>query len=65
MDAYEVFWKMKVLWMQNCTKISGNNSTPANMNVIVGDKKIIDVIYNEKLKAIEVITEDNNDQEKI
>ena len=65
MDAYEIFWKIKTLWMQNCTKISGNSSIPGQMSVVVNNKKIIDVVYNEELKLIEIITEENNDQKEI
>lgn len=65
MDAYDIFWKIKSLWMQNCNKISGNNSKPEYMKVIVKNKnkyeKVVDVTYNDKLKAVEIITEDEDD----
>ena len=54
--------------MQNCDKISGNLSRPEQMKVVIknGEKheKVIDVVYNNKLNAVEIITEDDNDQEK-
>ena len=68
MDAYDIFWKIKSLWMQNCDKISGNLSRPEQMKVVIknGEKyeKVIDVVYNNKINAVEIITEDDNDQEK-
>lgn len=68
MDAYDLFWKIKSLWMQNCDKVSGNSSRPEHMKVLIrnNDKfeKVIDVIYNEDHKAVEIITEDENDKEK-
>ena len=65
MDAYEAFWKIKTIWMQNCTKVSGVGSVPGNMSINVDGKKVIDIVYDEKTKTVEIITEDNNDQEKI
>jgi hypothetical protein len=69
MDAYEIFWKIKSLWMQNCEKVSGNNTRPQYMKIVVQNngkyEKVVDVIFNEKLKSVEIITEDENDKEKI
>jgi len=69
MDAYEIFWKIKSLWMQNCEKLSGNNTRPQYMKIVVQNngkyEKVVDVIFNEKFKSIEIITEDENDKEKI
>ena len=65
MDAYEIFWKIKTLWMQNCSKVSGNNTRPESMKVVIknGEKydKVVDVIYNEKIKSVEIIIEEEND----
>ena len=69
MDAYEIFWKIKTLWMQNCNKVSGNNTRPEHMKIVVQNngkyENVVDVIYNEKLKSVEIITRDQNDEEKI
>ena len=63
MDAYEIFWKIKSLWMHNCSKVSGNQSRPEHMKVIVknGEKyeKVINVVYNDNLNAVEIVTEDD------
>ena len=49
--------------MHNCSKVSGNQSRPEHMKVIVknGEKyeKVINVVYNDNLNAVEIVTEDD------
>lgn len=63
MDAYELFWRIKTIWMDNTDKQSGigPKSTPHMATMIMtpdGYREVIGVKWNSEIKAIELITDE-------
>lgn len=62
MDAYDLFWAIKSLWMDNTDKNSGSGpKTKNHMAVVIltpeGYREVIGARWNAEIKAIELITD--------
>lgn len=63
MDAYDLFWKIKQLWMDNTDKNSGSGpKTKKYMAVMImskdGYREVVGVKWNKEINAIELIIDE-------
>ena len=62
MDAYDLYWKLKSLWMENCSRISGVTTKTAHMAIMIstenGYREVLGAKYNKEIHAIELILEE-------
>ena len=70
MDSYDLFWKIKNIWMENVN--NGSGAGPKHKTHIAtmvmtenGYREILGVKWNKEINAIElIIDEEYNDKEK-
>ena len=62
MDAYDLYWKLKTLWMENCSRVSGVTTKTAHMAIMIptenGYREVLGAKYNKEIHAIELILEE-------
>jgi hypothetical protein len=63
MDSYELFWRIKTIWMDNTDKQSGlgpkNTQHMATMIMTKdGYREVIGAKWNSEIRAIELITDE-------
>jgi len=67
MDAYDLYWKLKTIWMENCGRISGVTTKTAHMAIMIptenGYREVLGAKFNKDINAIELIVEDTNEKE--
>jgi hypothetical protein len=64
MDAYELFWKIKTIWMDNTDKNSGvGPKNTIHMATMVmtknGYREVVAAKWNKEIKAIELILDED------